>query len=58
MTRPDEPLSPASREDLLTTLSFALTHERPPGKAQAAEVMAKIVAERLVDRPAAAGYVG
>lgn len=48
---------PVDRQHLVATLSFALTHDARLAKAQAADVMAAIVAERIVDRLEAANFV-
>jgi hypothetical protein len=53
---PDE-LIPARRDDLIATLAFVLTRDSRLAKAQSAELLASIVAERIVDRLEAAGYV-
>ena len=45
-----EKLSPVRREDLVATLAFALTRDGRLAKAQAAELTASIVAERIIDR--------
>jgi hypothetical protein len=50
-------LLPVDGLHLLATLSFALTHDSRLGKVQAADVMASIVAERIVDRLEAANFV-
>jgi hypothetical protein len=47
-------LLPVDRQHLLATLSFALTHDSRLGKAQAADLMASIVAERIVSHLEAA----
>jgi hypothetical protein len=45
----DDKLTPASPRDIEICLSMALTSGRGLARAQAAETMAKIVAERLVE---------
>jgi hypothetical protein len=52
-----EQLLSVDRQHLLATLSFALTHDGRLAKTQAADVMASIVAERIVDRLEAANFV-
>jgi hypothetical protein len=52
-----ETLIPARRDDLIATLAFALTRDGRLAKAQAAELTASIVAERIIDRLEASGYV-
>ena len=52
-----EQLLPVDRQHLLATLSFALTHHRRLAKTQAADVMASIVAERIVAQLDRAGFV-
>jgi hypothetical protein len=52
-----ETLIPARRDDLIATLAFALTRDSRLAKAQAAELTASIVAERIIDRLEASGYV-
>jgi hypothetical protein len=56
---PDAPetLIPARREDLIATLAFALTRDSRLARMQSAELLASIVAERIVDRLEASGYV-
>jgi hypothetical protein len=44
----EEKLTPATRSDLETCLSLALTSGRALARSQPAEVTAKVVAERLV----------
>ena len=43
----DDKLTPADPRDLVACLTFALTSDSRLAKAQAAEIMAKIVAERI-----------
>ena len=45
-----EKLIPARREDLVATLALAPTRDSPLAKMQSAELLASIVAERIVDR--------
>ena len=56
---PDAPenLTPARRDDLIATLAFVLTRDSRVARMQAAELLALIVAERIVDRLEASGYV-
>jgi hypothetical protein len=53
---PEKPI-PARRDDLIATLAFAPTSDRRLARMQAAELLASIVAERIVDRLDASGYV-
>ena len=57
MSEAPEKLIPARRDDLIATLAFALTRDSRLAKAQAAELTASIVAERIIDRLEASGYV-
>lgn len=58
MASPDhDNLSPASRHDVETCLSLGLTSGRALARSQAAEVTAKVVAERLVAHLEASGFV-
>jgi len=57
MSEAPEKLVPVRREDLVATLAFALTRDGRLAKAQAAELTASIVAERIIDRLEASGYV-
>ena len=52
-----EKLIPARREDLIATLALALARDGRLAKAQAAELTASIVAERIIDRLEASGYI-
>ena len=52
-----EKLIPARRDDLIATLAFALTRDSRLARMQSAELLASIVAERIVDRLEASGYV-
>ena len=56
---PDAPenLTPARRDDLIATLAFVLTRDSRVARMQSAELLASIVAERIVDRLEDAGYV-
>ena len=57
MSEPPEKLIPARREDLIPTHAFALTRDSRVARMQSAELLASIVAERIVDRLEASGYV-
>jgi hypothetical protein len=48
MPEPDEPLTPARPEDLRACIAYALTSAGRLAKAQSAELMASIVAKRLI----------
>jgi hypothetical protein len=54
----DEPLRPATRDELLFTLSYGLTH-RTSGKPHraAGDAMATIAAETLIEHLERSGYV-
>jgi hypothetical protein len=52
-----EKVVPARRDDLIATLAFALTSDRRLARMHSAELQASIVAERIVDRLEASGYV-
>jgi hypothetical protein len=52
-----ENLSPADPEDLAAALAFALRFDRRRRNHDAAEIMARIVARRLVDHLAQSGFV-
>jgi hypothetical protein len=52
-----EPLILVDRQYLLATLAFALTHDSRLARTQAADVMASIVAERIVAQFDAANFV-
>jgi hypothetical protein len=56
---PDGPekFIPVRRDDLVATLAFALTCDSRLARMQASELLASIVAERIVDRLEASGYV-
>jgi hypothetical protein len=54
---PDPDLVPADPNHLLADLSRALTRGSALARAQSADVLAKVVAERLVASLTAAGYV-
>jgi hypothetical protein len=45
-----ENLIPAPRDDLIATLAFALTRDSRLARRRSAELLASIVAERIVDR--------
>jgi hypothetical protein len=53
----DEKLTPADPRDIVTVLALGLTSGRQLARSQAAETMAKIVAERLVEHLSASGFV-
>jgi hypothetical protein len=53
----DAPLSPASTDDLADALAFALRFDGRKRKRDAGELMAAIVARRLVEHLDRAGFV-
>jgi hypothetical protein len=53
----DDKLTAADPREVLTALSLGLTSGRQLARSQAAETMAKIVAERLVEHLSASGFV-
>ena len=53
----DDKLTPATRDDIETCLSLGLTSGRSYARSQAAEVTAKVVAERLVAELERSGFV-
>jgi hypothetical protein len=53
----DEKLTPADSRDVVMALSLGLTAKPPLARYQAAETMAKIVAERLVEQLKRSGFV-
>jgi hypothetical protein len=57
MPEPDDKLTPARAEDLRACIAFALTSDSRLAKAQSAELMASIVAERLIARLERDGFV-
>ena len=57
MSEASEKLIPARRDDLIATLVFALTRDSRLARMQSAELLASIVAERIVERLEASGYV-
>jgi len=57
MPDPAERLTPASAEDLADALAFALRFEGRKRKHDAGDIMARIVAERLVKYLDRAGFV-
>jgi hypothetical protein len=57
MPEPDEPLTLARPEDLRACIAYALTSDSRLAKAQSAELMASIVAERLIARLKRDGFV-
>jgi hypothetical protein len=50
MPEPDDELTPARAEDLRACIAYALTSDGRLAKTQSAELMASIVAERLIAR--------
>ena len=50
-------LKPARRDDLIATLAFALTRDGRKRERNAPELMAGIVAERLIERLEKSGFV-
>jgi hypothetical protein len=57
MTAPAERLTPASRDDLANALAFALRFQGRTRVHNADEIMAAIVARRLVDHLERSGFV-
>jgi hypothetical protein len=57
MTAPSEGLKPASRDDLANAIAFVLRFEGCKRVHNADEIMAEIVAKRLVDQLDRAGFV-
>jgi hypothetical protein len=57
MTAPAERLTPASRDDLANALAFALRFQGRTRVHNADEIMAEIVARRLVDHLERSGFV-
>jgi hypothetical protein len=53
----DDKLTPADPREVVTALSLGLTSGKQLARYQAAETMAKIVAERLVEHLNASGFV-
>jgi hypothetical protein len=53
----DDKLTPAARRDVETCLSLSLTSGRQLARSQAAEVTARVVAERLVAHLEESGFV-
>jgi hypothetical protein len=53
----EENLTPADPRDVETALALALTSGKALARAQAAETMSKIVAERLVAQLKSSGFV-
>ena len=53
----DDKLTPGDRREVITTLILGLTHGPQPERLQAAEVMSKIVAERLIAELESSGLV-
>ena len=53
----DDKLTPADPRELVIALSLGLTAKPPLAQHQAAETMAKIVAERLVEHLERSGFV-
>jgi hypothetical protein len=54
---PDEPLMPAKAEDIADTLAFALRYSGRKRVHDSAEIMAAIVAKRLVEHLERSGFV-
>ena len=57
MTDAPERLTPATPDDLADALAFALRFDGRKRKHDAAEIMARIVAKRLVERLERSGFV-
>jgi hypothetical protein len=57
MPEPADDLTPARAEDLRACIAYALTSDSRVAKAQSAELMASIVAERLIARLEHDGFV-
>jgi hypothetical protein len=57
MPEPDDDLTPARAEDPRACIAYALTSDGRLAKAQSAELMASIVAERLIARFERDGFV-
>jgi hypothetical protein len=57
MPEPDDDLTPARAEDLRASIAVALTSDGRLAKTQSAELMASIVAERLIARLERDGFV-
>jgi len=57
MPEPTDDLTPARAEDLRACIAYALTSDSRLAKAQSAELMASIVAERLIARLEHDGFV-
>jgi hypothetical protein len=53
----DDKLTPADPRDLVISIALALTSDSRLAKAQAAEAMANVVAERIVERLERDGFV-
>jgi hypothetical protein len=53
----DDKLTPADPREVVTALSLGLTAKPPLARYQAAETMAKLVAERLVEHLERSGFV-
>jgi|HubBroStandDraft_1064217.scaffolds.fasta_scaffold1133897_1 hypothetical protein len=53
----DDKLTPAHPRDLVISIAMALTSDSRLAKAQAAEAMANVVAERIVERLVRDGFV-
>ena len=54
---PDEPLQPAKPEDIADALAFALRYSGRKRVHDSAEIMASIVAKRLVEHLERCGFV-
>jgi hypothetical protein len=57
MSDADDKLTPADPRDLAISIAMALTSDSRLAKAQAAEAMANVVAERIVRQLGRAGFV-
>ena len=57
MPEPDDDLTPVRAEDLRACIGLALTSDGRLAKTQSAELMASIVAERLMERLQRDGFV-
>jgi hypothetical protein len=57
MSSADDKLSPADPQDLAISIAMARTSDSRLAKAQVAEAVANVVAERIVERLKSAGFV-
>jgi hypothetical protein len=57
MTDVSDPLTPAAADDLADALAFALRFDGRKRKHDAAEIIARIVAKRLVEHLERSGFV-